>query len=84
MLGVWEVGPEVMFSVGIGFEHAVVIVLQLLMAIVGVYGGTVVSSSATQLLLASNIHFNYKCIPFNLHIENIYHEYWNLERILKE
>ena len=46
--GVWAVGAEVMFSVGIGFEHTVVIVL-LLMAIVGVYGGTVVSSSAEQL-----------------------------------
>ena len=50
LLGVWAVGAEVTFSVGIGFEHAVVIV-PLLMVIMGAYGGTVAASSAAQLLL---------------------------------
>ena len=44
-----------MFYVDIGFEHAVVIVL-LLVAIGGVYGGTVVASSAVQLLLVGPVH----------------------------
>ena len=44
-----------MFYVDIGFELAVVIVL-LLVAIVGVYGGTVVASSAAQLLLVGPVH----------------------------
>ena len=44
-----------MISVDIGFEHAVVIVL-LPMAIGGVYGGTVVASSAVQLLLLGPVH----------------------------
>ena len=54
-VGVWAVGAEVMLSVGIGFEHAVVIV-PLLMAIVGVYGGTIVTSSVAQLLLVGPVH----------------------------
>ena len=39
-----------MFSVGIGFKHAVVVVV-LLMAVVGVHGGTVAASSAQLLLV---------------------------------
>ena len=55
LLGVRAVGVEVMFYVDIGFEHTVIIVL-LPMAIVGVYGCTVVASSAAQLLLVGPVH----------------------------